>query len=145
MFQSEAKWEIIDMKWFFYFLANKTHFQNQGFALSLVLKVRVFGLMITGAHEQTRGNMTLFAGNKPFYLISIYWEKGSTPEIKEDGGSQSCATTGDNKSDFSPNRTWTRTVCSMNCGSNNQSWGKTSTKKLLLSNKFRVPSTFQIQ
>ena len=49
MFQSEAKWEIIDMKWFFYFLANKTHFQNQGFALSLVLKVRVFGLMITGA------------------------------------------------------------------------------------------------
>ena len=51
MFQSEAKWEIIDMKWFFYFLANKTRFQNQGFALSLVLKVRVFGLMITGAHE----------------------------------------------------------------------------------------------
>ena len=89
MFQSEAKWEIIDMKWFFYFLANKTHFQNQGFALSLVLKVRVFGLMITGAHEWTRGNMTLFAGNKPFYLISIYWEKGSTPEheIKGDGGS----------------------------------------------------------
>ena len=44
MFQSEAKWEIIDMKWFFYFLANKTRFQNQGFALSLVLKVRVLKL-----------------------------------------------------------------------------------------------------
>ena len=43
--------------------------------------------MITGAHEYTRGNMTLFAGNKPFYLISIYSEKGSTPEINVDGGS----------------------------------------------------------
>ena len=28
---------------FFYFHANKTHFHNQGFALSLVLKVSVFG------------------------------------------------------------------------------------------------------
>ena len=43
MFQSEAKWEIIDMKVVFYFHANKTHFHNQGFALSLVLKVIVFG------------------------------------------------------------------------------------------------------
>ena len=44
MFQSAAKWEIIDMKmFFFHFHTNKTHFHNQGFALSLVLKVRVFG------------------------------------------------------------------------------------------------------
>ena len=45
MFQSEAKREIIDMKWLFYFHANKTHFHNQSFVLSLVLKVSVFGTL----------------------------------------------------------------------------------------------------
>ena len=29
MFQSEAKWEIIDMKWFFYFHANKLIFTTK--------------------------------------------------------------------------------------------------------------------
>ena len=42
-FQSEAKCEAIDMKMVFYCDANKTHFHNKGFALSLVLKVRFFG------------------------------------------------------------------------------------------------------
>ena len=41
--QSEAKCEAIDMKMIFNYDANKTHFHNKGFALSLVLKVRVFG------------------------------------------------------------------------------------------------------
>ena len=42
-FQSEAKCEAIDMKMIFNYDANKTHFLNKGFALSLVLKVRFFG------------------------------------------------------------------------------------------------------
>ena len=42
-FQSEAKYEVIDMKMIFNCDANKTHFHNKGFALSLVLNVRYFG------------------------------------------------------------------------------------------------------
>ena len=42
-FQNEAKYEAIDMKMIFNYDANKTHFHNKGFALSLVLKVRCFG------------------------------------------------------------------------------------------------------
>ena len=42
-FQSEAKYEAIDMKMIFNYDANKTHFHNKGFTLSLVLKVRFFG------------------------------------------------------------------------------------------------------
>ena len=42
-FQSEAKCEAIDMKMIFNYDANKTHFLNKGFALSLVLKVIFFG------------------------------------------------------------------------------------------------------
>ena len=42
-FQSEANCEAIDMKMIFNYDANKTHFHNKGFALSLVLKVRVSG------------------------------------------------------------------------------------------------------
>ena len=43
-FQSEAKCEAIDMKMIFNnYDANKTHFHNKGFALSLVLKVGFFG------------------------------------------------------------------------------------------------------
>ena len=42
-FQSEAKCEAIDMKMIFNYDANKTHFHNKGFALSLVLKAKFFG------------------------------------------------------------------------------------------------------
>ena len=42
-FQSEAKCEAIDMKMIFNYDANKTHFHNKDFALSLVLKVKFFG------------------------------------------------------------------------------------------------------
>jgi len=42
--QSEAKCEAIDMKMILNYDANKTHFHNKGFALSLVLKVRFFGI-----------------------------------------------------------------------------------------------------
>ena len=42
-FQSEAKCEAIDMKMIFNYDANKTHFHNKGFELSLVLKVWFFG------------------------------------------------------------------------------------------------------
>ena len=58
LFQSEAKYEAIDVKMVFYFDADKmTHFHKRGFALSLVLKVRVFwkwlgnGLFIRGISE----------------------------------------------------------------------------------------------
>ena len=33
LFQSDAKWEAIDMKMGFYSHANKTHFHEKGFAL----------------------------------------------------------------------------------------------------------------
>ena len=42
-FQSETKCEAIDMKMSLNYDANKTHFQNKGSALSLVLKVKFFG------------------------------------------------------------------------------------------------------
>ena len=42
-FQNEAKCEAIDMEITFNYYANKTHFHNKGFALSLVLKLRFFG------------------------------------------------------------------------------------------------------
>ena len=42
LFQSEAKCEAIDMKTTFNSHANKTHFHKKGFALSLVLIMRVF-------------------------------------------------------------------------------------------------------
>ena len=43
LLKSEATHKAIDMKmFFFYFYANKTHFHKRGFALSLVLKVRIF-------------------------------------------------------------------------------------------------------
>ena len=42
LFRSEAKYDVIDTKIIFYCHANKTHFRKKGFALSLVLKVRVF-------------------------------------------------------------------------------------------------------
>ena len=41
VFRSEAKSKAIDMKMNFYSHVNKTHFHKKGFALSLVLKVRV--------------------------------------------------------------------------------------------------------
>ena len=43
VFQSKATCDAIDMKTIFYSHANETRFQKEGFALSLVLKVRVFG------------------------------------------------------------------------------------------------------
>ena len=44
MFQGEAKCEFIDMKTYFYFHVNKTHFHNKSFAFSLVLKVESLGI-----------------------------------------------------------------------------------------------------
>ena len=41
--QSDAKCKAIDMKMSCFSHANKTNFQEKGFALSLVFKVRVFG------------------------------------------------------------------------------------------------------
>ena len=42
-FQNEAKCETFVVKMSFNYDANKTHFHNKGFALSLVLKVKLFG------------------------------------------------------------------------------------------------------
>ena len=41
LFQSEAKWEAIHVFFFFHSNANKTHFHQKGFVITLVLKVRV--------------------------------------------------------------------------------------------------------
>ena len=43
LFESEAKGKAIDLKMVLYSYANKTRFHKKGCALSLVLKVRVFG------------------------------------------------------------------------------------------------------
>ena len=43
LFQNEAECEAIDMEMIFYSHTNETHFHKKGFALSLVLKVRIFG------------------------------------------------------------------------------------------------------
>jgi len=42
LFQSEVKWEAIDMKTIFFSHANKTHYNKKGFTLSLVLKLGEF-------------------------------------------------------------------------------------------------------
>ena len=42
-FQNEAKCETSVVEMSFNYDANKTHFHNKGFALSLVLKVKLFG------------------------------------------------------------------------------------------------------
>ena len=42
-FQNEAKCETFVVETSFNYDANKTHFPNKGFALSLVLKVKLFG------------------------------------------------------------------------------------------------------
>ena len=42
-FQNEAKRETFVVEMSFNYDANKTHFHNKGFALSLVLKVKLFG------------------------------------------------------------------------------------------------------
>ena len=47
VFRSEAKSKAIDVKMNFYSHVNKTHFHKKGFALSLVLKVRV---LVTWKH-----------------------------------------------------------------------------------------------
>ena len=43
LFQSQTNCEATDVKMSFNFHAKKTRFHRKGFALSLVLKVRVFG------------------------------------------------------------------------------------------------------
>ena len=43
LFQSEAKCETIEMTAILYSHTNKTHYHKKGFALMLVLKVRIFG------------------------------------------------------------------------------------------------------
>ena len=43
LYQNEVKRSAFDMEKIFHSNANKTHFQKKGYALSLILKVRVFG------------------------------------------------------------------------------------------------------
>ena len=47
LFQSEAKCETTDMKMSFHSHANKTLSNEKGFTLSIVLKGRIFGTIIT--------------------------------------------------------------------------------------------------
>ena len=59
LLQGDAKSKSIGMKIIFYRHANfKTHFHEKGFAVSLVLKVRVFGsqkwpIFLSGAHPRS--------------------------------------------------------------------------------------------
>ena len=43
LYQNKVKCSAFDMEMIFYFLANKTHFHKKGYALGLILKVKVFG------------------------------------------------------------------------------------------------------
>ena len=55
-FQNEAKCETFVVEMSFNYDANKTHFHNKGFALSLVLKVKLFGTRKwpnSNCHRQT--------------------------------------------------------------------------------------------
>ena len=64
-FQNEAKCEAIDIEIILNYYANKTHFHNKGFALSLVLKVRFFETRkwpIMGKYFHLQG----------FYLLILY-------------------------------------------------------------------------
>ena len=67
-FQSEAKCEAIDMKMIFNYDANKTHFHNKGFALSLVLKVRFFG-----TRKWPIGGR-MMVSTEQYYFCYVCWE-----------------------------------------------------------------------
>lgn len=54
MFESEAKREAIDVNFFFFFNANKTHFTKM---FSFALKVRVFGTQGTPFHVVKNKNL----------------------------------------------------------------------------------------
>ena len=43
LYKNEVKCSAFDLEMIFHFHANKTHFHKKGCALSLILKVRVFG------------------------------------------------------------------------------------------------------
>jgi len=51
LFQSEAKCEAIGLKMIFNFHARKTHFHNKGFAVSLILKMRILELRKVHCHK----------------------------------------------------------------------------------------------
>ena len=61
--QCEAKGETIDMKMIFYSHADKTHLHKKGFALSLVLKVRVLGARKGMAYRPSCRGMKLLCTN----------------------------------------------------------------------------------
>ena len=66
LFQSEAECEAIDMEMIFYSHTNKTHFHKKGFALSLVLKVR-----IVGTRKQPSGEFKLNLDGAKIY--AVFW------------------------------------------------------------------------
>ena len=69
------------MKMIFNYYANKTHFHNKGFALSLVLKVRFFGTRKRPISTFVLGKkilIFLFIDPSRIYLIlsSVHWSPG---------------------------------------------------------------------
>ena len=71
-FKHEAKCEAIDMKMIFNYYANKTHFDNKGFALSLVLKVRFFGTWKRhGDAKRNKRGQNEAAVAATFFLIAV--------------------------------------------------------------------------
>ena len=78
-FQSEAKCEAIDMKMIFNYDANKNHFHNKGFALSLLLKVRFFGtrkwpVKVASELQSLRVFEKRSKSNIVNFRIFVYWE-----------------------------------------------------------------------
>ena len=76
LFQSEAKWEAIHV-FFFHSNANKSHFEQKGFAITLVLKVRVLEVGNGQNHlewNSWRPHLSLESERKfrrPVYISSI--------------------------------------------------------------------------
>ena len=62
LYQNKVKCSAFDMEITFHSRANKTHFYKKGFALGLILKVRVFG---------SRKYGSLFTSNK----LSLLWSR----------------------------------------------------------------------
>ena len=66
LFQNEARCSAFDMQIIFHYHANKTHFHEKGCALSLILKVRVFGTQTWPIFPTRFPNQTLLCN---FFLL----------------------------------------------------------------------------
>ena len=83
-FQNEAKCEIFVVEMSFNYDANKAYFHNKGFALSLVLKVKLFGTrkwpIVVGSLSCSERFLSGFSGSpSPQYNRSLSLKPCSIP------------------------------------------------------------------